>query len=85
MTSSKPYAPVLLPGEGLGLTLPECTPGLTVTWMHRPRGGYGFLETVPATVVRAGKAKVTIRIETRGIVGSVQKSVMPRTLSRRDA
>jgi hypothetical protein len=34
--------------------------GQQVWWQYVPRGGYGYTQSVPATVVRQGKHRVTI-------------------------
>ena len=34
--------------------------GDTVIWMHKPRGGYGYMIPVPATVVRIYRVNVLI-------------------------
>jgi len=36
------------------------TIGQEVTWLHAPKGGYGYQFKVPATVVRIGKKRITI-------------------------
>ncbi len=39
----------------------ELVEGLAVQWLHTPRGGYGYVVPVPATVAKAsGKNRVTI-------------------------
>jgi len=38
------------------------TPGQSVTWMYTPPGGYGYVQPVPATVVRLTAKRVFIRV-----------------------
>lgn len=45
--------------------------GARVTWLHSPRGGYGFVVRVPAEVVRVtnnGLVRIRARLERDGIV-----------------
>ena len=68
----------LLPGEVEAWTFRA---GDRVIWRRVQRGGYGLITRVPATVVRIGKAKVTIEYPlTRG--GSMRTSVHPWRLER---
>jgi hypothetical protein len=48
----------LLPGESI---VPVLHVGQRVIWNHIQRGGYGYIESVPATVLRIGK-RVTIEV-----------------------
>jgi hypothetical protein len=36
------------------------SPGSRVTWLHQPRGGYGYVIPVPATVKRLTARRVLI-------------------------
>ena len=36
-------------------------PGQPVTWLHEMRGGYGYVERIPAEVVRTTTARVLIQ------------------------
>jgi hypothetical protein len=42
--------------------LDELVPGMSVRWIHNPRGGYGFAVPVDAVVVRVGPKRVRIRV-----------------------
>ena len=39
--------------------------GQRVTWLHRPRGGYGYSQAIPAVVVRVTSCRVVIEVPTR--------------------
>lgn len=54
-------------------------PGASVTWMHQPLGGYGYVQPVQARVVRLGKSRVLIEAPLR-IGGSKQTWVKPSSL-----
>lgn len=56
--------------------LSPLVPGQQVIWRHWTRGGWGYLEKVPATVVRIGKSRVTIDAAKAG-GGTKRISVMP--------
>jgi hypothetical protein len=58
-------------------------PGTSVTWLHQPRGGYGYVYPVDGTVVRVGGRHVTIRVPLRN--GTlVERRVHPEHLRRRE-
>lgn len=38
----------------------ELREGLQVTWLYEMRGGYGYTQPVPATVVKASAKRVSI-------------------------
>jgi hypothetical protein len=40
-------------------------PGARVTWMHQPRGGYGFITPVAGVVLRRTGKRVLIRVARR--------------------
>jgi hypothetical protein len=42
----------------------EYQPGDLVIWEHETRGGYGYVERIPAIVVRPSAQKVTIEVQT---------------------
>lgn len=53
--------------------------GALVTWLHVPSGGYGYTLPVDATVMRATRSRVTIRLRTNA--GSeITRSVDPSRL-----
>lgn len=54
--------------------------GALVTWMHVPRGGYGFVLAVHATVERVTKRRVTVRVMTAA--GSRVKRVVAASTLR---
>ncbi len=66
----------LLPGERIGIDPSAAKVGDPVMWTRQPRGGWGYYEHIPATVVRIGKKRITIEVAT---VSGVRKttSVMP--------
>jgi hypothetical protein len=56
--------------------------GDTVTWLHVPRGGYGYSFPVDAVVVKHGPKRVLVEARTKaGEV--VQRWVLPERLRRR--
>lgn len=38
----------------------ELCKGSSVQWLYSPRGGYGYIHTVPGTVETVGKSRVRI-------------------------
>lgn len=58
--------------------------GLRVVWLHVPRGGYGYVLRVPATVVSASRTHVTIDAERadRSVVRRVVNIKSIRPMSR---
>lgn len=74
----------LLDGERVFLDLADFRPGDLVTWLHVPRGGWGFTSSVSGVVVRVGRARVTIEVPLRG-GGSRTVRVAPTSLRRRAA
>jgi hypothetical protein len=44
------------------MTLQELAPGMHVSWIHNPRGGYGFALPVDALVVKVTKSRVRIEV-----------------------
>lgn len=66
------------------MRLDEAQPGMPVTWRHHMARGYGYIEHVPAVVVRVGAVKVTIDAElAKG--GSKRIAVDPAHLTERSA
>jgi len=59
------------------------TPGQAVTWLYVPRGGYGFVCPVPATVVSVSAKRVTIDAALRR-GGTKRISVKRENLRPRD-
>lgn len=57
----------------------QLLPGQRVTWRHWPRGGWGYLERIPATVVRIGPKRVTIEVPLKA-GGTKRVSVQPENL-----
>lgn len=54
-------------------------PGAVVTWLHVPRGGYGYVMPVDGKVLSVGRTKV--RIEVKSSHGTkLVRSVMPAHL-----
>lgn len=57
------------------MTLDECTPGMAITWLHTPRGGYGYVVPVPGRVVSVGKKLVRISIWRQSDNSEVERNV----------
>jgi hypothetical protein len=55
--------------------------GEHVIWSHVPRGGYGYVWSVPATVVRVGRVRVTIDAALDG--GGTKRIVVAASSLRR--
>ena len=57
--------------------------GDSITWLHQPRGGYGYVIPVDGTVVRAAGQHVVIRVPLR--TGElVERRVRPENLRQRE-
>lgn len=60
--------------------------GGQVWWTHRPRGGYGWTELVPAVVVRLTRKRVVIRAQKRDgtwkVIRARPENVKPRVNGR---
>lgn len=54
--------------------------GARVTWLHAPRGGYGYTVAIPAKVVGLGPKRVTIEVKSRN--GRMAKRVVCATSLR---
>ena len=55
------------------------TAGRRVTWLHEPRGGYGYVIRVPAVVLKVGPKRVTIAATLEG-GGTKTVAVRPEKL-----
>lgn len=63
-------------GQGNQTPLQE---GQAVTWFHTMRGGYGYVERVPAVVWRIGNKRVTILVKDND-GNPLRRSVSPENL-----
>jgi len=59
------------------------SPGDAITWLHQPRGGYGYVQPVDGTVVRIAGQRVVIRVPLRN-GALVERRVRPEHLRRRE-
>lgn len=66
------------------MKLDELQPGMLVTWIHEPRGGYGFTIPVDAVVVKVCKRRVRIEVPLRDH-RRVERLVTPESLRPRYA
>lgn len=64
------------------MTLAELVPGMEVTWLNVPRGGYGFAVPVDAIVMRVCERLVRIEVPLRD-GHRVQRLVHPNSLRTR--
>lgn len=64
------------------MKLDELQPDMPVTWIHNPRGGYGFAVPVDAVVVRVGPKRVRIRVTLKD-GRQVERLVKPESLRPR--
>ena len=64
------------------MKLDELAPGMTVFWIHNPRGGYGFAVPVDAVIVRVGPKRVRIRVPLKD-GRHVERVVLPASLRSR--
>jgi hypothetical protein len=64
--------------------LDDLSLGMTVSWIHVPRGGYGFPVPVDAIVERIYKRRVRIAVQLRDGL-SVVRVVDPESLRPRSA
>ncbi len=60
---------------------PEWRIGEQVIWVHEMRGGYGYVEKIPAIIVKLGEARVTIEVQ-RKSGEFVRRSVKHTSLRR---
>lgn len=58
--------------------------GEAVTWLHQPKGGYGYVIPVNATVVKVGKCQVQIDAELKD-GGTKRTFVLPLNLRKRSS
>ena len=66
------------------MKIDEIAPGMTVSWIHVPRGGYGFPTPVDAVVVRVCASRVRIEVPLRD-GRRVERVVRPDSLRPRSA
>ena len=57
-------------------------PGSLATWLHEPRGGYGFTYPVNAEVLRVTAKRVLIRVPLKA-GGTAERWVTPERLKLR--
>lgn len=62
----------------------ELALGMHVSWIHEPRGGYGFTTPVDAIVVKVCKQRVRIQVPLRD-GRRVERIVRPESLRKRYA
>lgn len=66
------------------MTIEELAPGMHVSWIHEPRGGYGFATPVDAVVVKVCARRVRIEVPLRD-GRRVERLVRPGSLRARYA
>ncbi len=66
------------------MRLDELSPGMAVSWIHVPRGGYGFPVPVDAVVVRVCARRVRVEVPLRD-GRRVTRLVTPEALRPRPA
>jgi hypothetical protein len=66
------------------VTIDECHPGMLVTWLDCPRGGYGFAIPMDAIVVRVTAKRVRVSVPLRD-GRCVERVVSPITLRPRSS
>lgn len=57
------------------MQLSEIQPGQELTWLHEPRGGYGYVIPVNAKVIKLGPKKVQVEVMTAGRDDSFMKLI----------
>jgi len=57
-------------------------PGMSVCWIHNPRGGYGFAMPMDAVIVRVGPRRVRILVPLKD-GRQVERVVSPESLRSR--
>jgi hypothetical protein len=62
--------------------LDELQSSQLVTWMHQPRGGYGYIERIPGKVVKVGEKLVQIEVRKKN-GEAVTRWVDPKNLEKR--
>jgi hypothetical protein len=60
----------------------ELQPGQLVTWLHQPRGGYGYEERIPGKVVKVGEKLVQIEVRKKN-GEAVKRWVAAKNLKKR--
>jgi hypothetical protein len=66
------------------VTLAELSAGMHVSWIHNPRGGYGFATPVDAIVLKVCPRRVRIEVLLRD-GRHVERTVCPSSLRPRYA
>lgn len=64
------------------MTIDDLAPGMSVSWIHVPRGGYGFPTPVDAVVLKVGRNRVHIEVVLRD-GRRVERIVRPDSLRPR--
>jgi len=64
------------------VTLVDLSPGMAVSWIHEPHGGYGFAVPVDAVVVKVCAQRVCIEVPLRD-GRRVTRVVRPESLRSR--
>lgn len=64
------------------MELNELQPGQLVTWLREARGGYGYVEPVPGTVVKIGEKRVQIEVHKKS-GEAVKRWVEAKNLEKR--
>jgi len=62
----------------------DLSPGMQVSWIHNPQGGYGFALPVDATVLKVCEKRVLIEVPLKD-GRRVERTVRPETLRPRYA
>lgn len=66
------------------MTIDDLAPGMSVSWIHVPRGGYGFPTPVDAVVVKVCRSRIRIEVPLRD-GRCVERLVRPDSLRARYA
>ena len=66
------------------MTIDDLSPGMQVSWLHVPRGGYGFPTPVDAVVLKVYRSHVRIDVPLRD-GHRVERLVRPDSLRPRYA
>jgi hypothetical protein len=64
------------------VTIGDLSPGMAVSWIHEPRGGYGFAMPVDAIIVKVCARRVRIEVPLRD-GRRVERIVLPDSLRPR--
>jgi hypothetical protein len=65
------------------MTMEELAPGMLVTWLHEPRGGYGFRVPTNAKVISKGGVRIRVEVYSKREGCYVQRRVSPKALRHR--